>query len=162
MKTHTYCSELDEWILNWRIDCGHVIRQYAGIRAVWHSRSILRFDDIVDIFHNDERVFGEKKKNMSRKSSSTWRPASKGSGSSRPRRTQTSQIQLKQLSVSPIQYASSRDRQMISVVIRICIVIWTTFRVQRFYFVHFDLRAFIGKHKCVIDTHDFSMVGSQN
>ena len=36
------------------------------------------------------------------------------------------------------------------------------FSSRAFIFLHLDSRAFIGKHKCVIDTDDFSIVGSHN
>ena len=36
------------------------------------------------------------------------------------------------------------------------------FSSRAFIFLQLDSRAFIGEHKCVIDTDDFSIVGSHN
>ena len=164
MKTQ-YCSELDEWISHWLIVCDHVIRQLTGIRAVWHSRSVIRFDDIMDIFYNDT-CFGKKKKKKKKK------------------HVAEELVNLETCLKRIRNISSEEDSNVVNsteVVVResdsIYILQRSTydfyshsnmhcdlndFSSRAFIFLHLDSRALKGKHKCVIDTDDFSIFGSHN
>ena len=163
MKTHTYCSELDEWIsdwlINWLWSCHVSIRGTAScmILQIYHKiwRYLVYFVRRCAWFWWDKIHVAEELVNLKicveRIRNISSEEDSNVVNSTEVVVRESDSICIFQKSSNTFCSHSSTHCDMDD---------FSSPSVL--YFVYLDLCAFIGKHKCVIVTDDFSIIGSHN